>query len=140
MTVSVTITGTAFEVLGEMLAFVRVNGAPVNDQPVPATPAPGVVTDAPKKNRNKAPAAEVVIEQPAQAEKPAAPTDGLTVDEARERMKKFAADGHMDQVSAALESFGVKKVSDVDPDAKGAKSAKFAEFVAKIDELVKAKG
>lgn len=150
MTVSVTIQGNAAEVLHEMQTFLSLNGKAANEsklaQFVPpsgdlATPVtPAQVAEAIKPTRGKkAPAAEVVIEQPAQADPKPEPTDGLTVDEAREHMKKFAADGHMDQVSAALKSFGVKKVSDVDPDAKGAKSAKFSEFVAKIDELVKAK-
>ena len=147
MTVSLTLSGDANEVLNDMAAFLERHRAPANysvaagfgETPAAVVPEPTVAAAGAKPGRKKAPAADVVIEQPAQTEKAAEPTDGLTVDEAREHMKKFAADGHMDQVSAALESFGVKKVSDIDPDAKGAKSAKFSEFVAKIDELVKAK-
>lgn len=116
--------------------------APANDTPAPVQEA---VAQPKASTRKKAPAAEAVIDQPKQADiedvtgKPAN-DDGpqLTVEDARERMKQFAADGHMDQVSAALEHFGVKKVSDIDPDAKGKPSAKFGAFVAKIDDLVAA--
>jgi len=93
--------------------------------------------------RRKAPAAEAVIDQPKQADvedvtgKPEQPM--LSIDDARERMKKFANDGHMDCVEKALADFNVKKVSDVDPEASGKPSSKFAAFVAKIEEFVAAK-
>lgn len=137
--ISMTLNGSMAEVLNDLETLLARRGAPANEQaaPVPVTVVPFETIPAGKRGK-KAPAADTVIDQPAKAAEPES-TEGLTVDEAREHMKKFAADGNMDQVSAALEHFGVKKVSDIDPDAKGAKSPKFSAFVSKIDELVKAK-
>lgn len=138
MPISLTLQGSAAEVLLDLETLLGRKGAAANEA-APSAPLEVVnheVLPAGKRSGKKAPAAEVVIDQ---APKASEPVTGLTVDEAREQMKKFAADGHMYQVSAALEHFGVKKVSDVDPDAKGAKSEKFAAFVAKIDELVAVK-
>lgn len=135
---------TPNEVVNAILAFAghfKTQGAVVTEPAlVPATEGgPGetaqVAEPGKKPGRRKAPAADVVIDQVAKTATELS-KEGITIEQARERMKKFAADGHMDAVEKALAHYNVKRVSDVDPDAKGEPSAKFAEFVAKIEEYV----
>lgn len=87
-----------------------------------------------RNQRRKAPAANTRIEVPA-AEKTDTPV-GITIEDAREKMKKFAADGHMEQVAEALTACNAKKVSEVDPEANGKPSQKFAYFVADIERRI----
>lgn len=90
------------------------------------------------KGRKKAPAANAIVDQlPANDSQPDVAM--LTVEDVRERSRKFAADGHMDEIAKAMEFYGVKKMSDIDPEALGKPSVKFAQYVAKIEELIAAK-
>jgi len=102
---------------------------------VPAAVAE-LVEPAKKTRGKKAPAADAVIE-PANDSEPA----GLTIEQVRERTRKFASDGFMDEVAAEMEARGIKKMSQVDPDAAAtnAPSPKFAEYVAAIEKRVAAK-
>jgi len=161
MTISLTLNGSASEVLHDLEVLLK-RGAPANGNRdavaeaaalLPTAPTAEVIpptpkSTEPKKTRQKVSAAEAVVEQPKPADvedvtgktEPPGDAKGITIDEAREKMKQFANDGHMEQVSQALTDLGVKKVSDVDPDANGKPSAKFAEFITIIEEAVAEKG
>lgn len=103
-----------------------------------------------RQTRKKAPAAEAVIDAtPRQADiedaigKTAQPTNEdapmLTIEDVRERTRKFAKDGHMDEVAAEMTARGIKKMSEVDPEAGNKPSVKFAEYVAAIEARIAAK-
>jgi hypothetical protein len=114
----------------------------------PAAPAEPVAAGEPvvedlgnkPKTRGKAKTTPQTIDALPTPATPSADAPALTITEARERMKKFANDGHMDQVAEALSKMGVNKVSDIDPDAKDGPSAALATFIADVDVLVAAKG
>lgn len=99
-----------------------------------ASPLDVVSSPAPAKRGKKAPAADVVLDQPK--------NDALmlTIDDARERMRKFNSDGHMDQSAAALAEVGAKKLSEVDPEAGGNPSPKYHALVTRIETLIAEKG
>lgn len=110
------------------------SATPPTNGPTPAAPEPEAPKTARKSRETKPAPNPQTIEGTATVV-----SDDITVEQARERMKQFAGDGHMDQVSAALEEYGVKKVSDV-PSSTTVQNATFAGFVATIEKLVKAKG
>lgn len=148
MAISLTISGNAIEVIREMQAFLQSRPAPANlAQPATAPQAePAPPADKKPGTRKKAPAADAVLEQtPIEqyiaASEAAETTDGpqLTIDDARERVRKFHAAGHMDESVKVLEHFKIKKLSDADPDAGGKPSAKFGAVIAYYQSLVDAK-
>jgi hypothetical protein len=123
--------------------------APTSLQQEPAEPAPKV-----GRPRKKAPAADAVIEQKAYedqgrqadrdgeaacAGKVEPQPGGMTLDQVREFIRGCNTDGHLECVEQAMQHFGLKKTSDMDPDAGGKPSAKFAEYVAKIQQFIDAK-
>jgi hypothetical protein len=141
MTISLTIQGDhAAEIISQLAGLLRA-GAPANTSEPASVPALIVeeVATVPKTRAGKKPATPPqTIEGTVMVVSEGDPT--LTIDQAREHMKAFAAGGFMDEVSLALDHFNAKKVSDIDPDAKpGVASAKFAAFVAKIEEIISAK-
>jgi hypothetical protein len=162
MTISLTIMGDdAPRVLHELetlLAGLKpANAGAAAAIPAPQTAAPAVSSpqaaqatqepvEQPKpRGRKKAPAADAVIEQTpieaACAEKgEAQPEPGeykpMTLDEVREFIRGCNTDGHLECVQKAMEHFDLKKTSDMDPDAGGKPSAKFGEYVAKIQQFI----
>jgi hypothetical protein len=119
-------------------------------EPPASEPAAPEVAEAKKPGRKKAPAAEAVIDAtPHQADiedaigKTAQPANEdapmLTIEDVRERTRQFAKDGHMDEVAAEMTARGIKKMSEVDPEAGNKPSVKFAEYVAAIEARIAAK-
>lgn len=143
MTISLTINGdNAASVIAELAVFLQSKPSPANLTAAVAAPAAAVSTEiadgaipvSGPKTRKKAPAVDAVIDQPK--------NDALmlTIDDARERMRKFNSDGHMDQSAAALAEVGAKKLSEVDPEAGGNPSPKYHALVTRIEALIAEKG
>jgi hypothetical protein len=130
--------------LVKIVSYPAADAAPAPEPVVETVVAPAT------RGRKKAPAAEVVIDQGAkQADiedvtgKTAQPANDsvamLTVEDMRERIRQFHSAGHMDEVAAEMTARGIKKSSDVDPDAGNKPSAKFAAYVAAIEARISAK-
>lgn len=151
MTISITIQGSAHEVIQELQEFLNTRPSPANlaqPESAPVVPvsaqqsAQDHVNPPPSsKGRRKAPAAGAVLEQTPIEQHIAATADEpmLTLDDARERVRQFHAAGHMDESVKVLEHFKIKKLSDADPGAGGKPSAQYAKVIAYYQSLVDAK-
>lgn len=97
-------------------------------------------TEKVKPGRKKKAEAPATLEGTAKVVEPTA--EGLTIDQAREAMRKATAIEGIDAMSIILEVMATfdnaKKVSEVDPEAaaSGAPSAKFAAFIAAVNQKI----
>lgn len=94
-----------------------------------------------KKGRKKAPAADVVIEQPKPVQTDIEEVTGerlLTIEQVREMTRGWSSAGHMDRIAEEMAARGIKKMSQVDPEAaeSGKPSALFGAYADAIEARI----